>query len=111
MTPIPNLDEMNLTELLQILSSRGYGSFRLKRSTPRDRLIHLIQSGEIPSPDELAGSTETRKALAAWISKYRVSIETQLPCKGVNRGICTIFPCPEGKHLDCYLGARDKINV
>ncbi len=103
----PNhLEYMNRTELLQILSGEQYGYLRLRATVPKDRLIYLIQSKEQPRPEEVAQTTDTRRKLQMWIDQNKTQIESQLPCSGPNRGKCTVYPCSEGKHLDCYLSAQ-----
>lgn len=102
----PPLEYMNRTELLQILSGEQYGYQRIRASVPKERLIHLIVSREPARPEEIAQTSETRRKLQLWIDRNRTQIESQLPCQGPNRGKCTIYPCSEGKHLDCYLGAQ-----
>lgn len=97
---------MNRTELLQILSTEKYGFLRLRGSIPLERLAHLIRTGEQPTPDEIALTSDSRRKLQLWIDRNRLQIESQLPCSGPNKGKCTIYPCSEGKHLDCYLSAQ-----
>jgi hypothetical protein len=99
-------DYMNRTELLQLLASDKHGNHRLRTTVPAERLIHLLRTGEQPQPEELAQTTETRKKLQVWIEKNWLQIGSQLPCSGPNKGKCTIYPCSEGKHLDCYLHAQ-----
>lgn len=97
---------MNTTELLQILSSEKYGHLRLRRDLSQDRLLYLVRTKERPNPDELAQTSDTRRRLQLWIERNWIQIGSQLPCSGPNKGKCTIYPCSEGKHLDCYLSAQ-----
>lgn len=97
---------MNRTELLQILSSEKYGHLRLKASVPLDRLAHLVRTMERPTPEEIALTSDSRRKLQLWIDRNKLQIESQLPCSGPNKGKCTIYPCSEGKHLDCFLSAQ-----
>lgn len=106
MNPDVPLEWLNRSELLQILSREEYGYLRLRASVPKERLIHLISTKEPPSPDELAKTTETRQRLQSWIQKNWDQINSQLPCSGELRGKCTVYPCSEGRHLDCYLSAK-----
>lgn len=101
------LEAMNRTELLQILAGGGHGRLRLRSSIGRERLIHLIRTGEEPKPEELAKTTETRARLEVWIEKNRALVGSQLPCEGPNSGKCTIYPCTEARHLNCYIDAKD----
>ena len=97
---------MNRTELLQLLATEKYGYLRLKASVPIERLAHYVRTMEQPPPEEIALTSDSRRKLQMWIDKNRMQIESQLPCSGVNRGKCTIYPCSEGKHLDCFLSAQ-----
>ncbi len=94
---------MNKSELLQILASDKYGNLRLKHSVSIERLAHLVKTGEKPTSDELL--SDSRRRLQLWIERNAAQIASQLPCSGPNKGKCTIYPCSEGKHLDCYLAA------
>ena len=99
-------DYMNQTELLKILSSEKYGYLRLRRGIPLERLAHLVRTMERPTPEEHALTSDTRRRLQLWIERNWTQIGSQLPCSGPNKGKCTIYPCSEGKHLDCYLAAQ-----
>lgn len=99
-------DYMNRTELLQILSTEKYGYLRVRASVPLERLAHLVRTMEQPTSEEIALTADSRRKLHMWIDKNRLQIESQLPCSGPNRGKCTIYPCSEGKHLDCFLAAQ-----
>ena len=103
----PPLEELNDTELLELL--RRDTDLRLRRSVPRERIIHLITSGEKPLETEVAHTALTRKRLQGWILSNWVGIESQLPCKGMTRGHCTIHHCPDTRHLDCYLAVEKRI--
>jgi len=106
---LPSLHELNTTELLAILRSQT--GMVLKRSVPRDRLIQLVEDGGKPLPEELAGTNETRRILQTFIERNWSWIGSQVPCKGENAGRCTIYPCPEGRHLDCYTANKENIRV
>lgn len=106
MSELPPLEQLNISELLQILSNAGHGRHRLRRSVPRERLIHLIKTGDQPEDDEISQTSVTRHNLQVWIEKNWAGIGSQLPCVGPNRGKCTIYPCTEGRHLDCYLSVK-----
>lgn len=97
---------MNQTELIRILSSEKYGFLRVRSGIPKERLIHLVKTGEQPQPEEIAQTSDTRRRLQLWIERNWAQIGSQLPCSGPNKGKCTIYPCSEGKHLDCYLSAQ-----
>ena len=101
------LEALNTTELLQILSNPNNGGHRLKAGLSQERLIYLIRTGENPLPAETAQTTDTRAQLEYWIRKVAWDgINSQLPCLGEDRGKCSIYPCSEGRHLACYLGAK-----
>jgi len=106
---LPNLDDLNVTELLAILRSQT--RMVLRRSVPRERLVRLLEEGGKPPPNELAGTNETRRILQGFLEKNWSWICSQLPCKGENAGKCTIYPCPEGRHLDCYTANKENIRV
>lgn len=99
------LEHLNISELLQILLGPERGGHRLRRSVPAERLIHLIRTGETPTPDEISAVTDTRKRLQMWVNDNWIRVGSQLPCSGETRGQCTIHECTDGRHLDCYHGA------
>jgi hypothetical protein len=106
---LPALEDLNLTELLAILRSQT--RMVLKRSVSRERLIQLIEEGGQPLPEELSGTNETRRILQTFLEKNWSVVVSQIPCKGENAGKCTIYPCPEGRHLDCYTSNKEHIRV
>lgn len=101
-TQVP-LEQLNLSELLEILRRHGY---RVSPAVQKERLIHLINSGEPPRQEELSGTMPSRVRLEKWIDQNRTYISSQLPCTGPLQGRCTLYDCPDGRHLDCYLGAE-----
>ena len=101
-----SLEQLNLSELLQILNNAGHGRLRLRRSVSKDRLIYLIRTGETPKDEEISMTSKTRSKLQGWIEGNWDGIGSQLPCTGPRRGQCTVYPCTEGRHLDCYLSAK-----
>src|SRR5262245_3345328 len=104
-----NLDDLNDTELAAHV--RAKTGVIIKRSTPRSRLIEIIEKGVMPTQEEWAGTMETRRSLELIIEKNWDWVNSQLPCKGENRGKCTVYPCPEGRHVDCYTSNRGQIQV
>ena len=103
------LENLNQSELLQILANSGHGNLRLKVTTPRERLIDLIRSDGIPHKREISGTARTRLELQEWIETNWDRIGSQLPCTGPTRGMCTVYPCSEGRHIECYLSAQKHI--
>lgn len=101
------LDELNDTELWEIarmqLSSAWRRPIRLYRHVSRERVIHLIESNELPRPEEIL--LESRLKLELWVTKNWEMVNSQLPCVGPLRGKCTMYPCPEGRHFTCYASA------
>ncbi len=83
----------------------------VRRSVGRNRLIQILENGGGPAADEVAPTQETRRKLQVYIEKNWTNIQSQLPCKGENRGRCTIYNCPEGRHVDCYLSALPHMRV
>lgn len=108
MTPEINYDALNKTELIYLIRSKS--NIVVKRSLDVARLIELAK-GSDPTPEEISPTTNSRKSLQLFIEKNWGALNSQLPCKGENRGKCTIYPCPEGRHLDCYLSAEPHMRV
>lgn len=104
---MPALETLNFTELLEII--RHQLGVRLKRSVPKERLIQLIYEGGKPLEEELSGTGESRKKLELALAGKWSSVVSQLPCKGATRGKCTVHPCTESRHLDCFIEARGKL--
>ena len=102
-------DTLNWTELASLI--RGRHGVIIKRSVPRERLLEIVASNTSPNPEELASSNESRRKLQVFIDKNWKWIESQLPCKGENRGKCTIYNCPEGRHADCLIGAGPQLKM
>lgn len=98
---LPNLGDLNRTELLSII--RRHTGLVVKRQVPLERLVELVETGATPKDEELAGTNRTRRSLQDLILKNWDWVNSQLPCTGPHRGQCTIYPCPEGRHLDCYV--------
>lgn len=102
-----SLTELNQSELLELVFiHRG---FRLRRDTPQDRVIYLLEhQQEQPLPQEIPNTTETRTRLEVWILQNWNALQSQLPCKGHNRGHCSTYPCSEMRHLSCWSANKDK---
>lgn len=118
---------LNNTELAQLI--RRQTGMVVKRSMGREEMIEvlgnnrpLFPGGEKPLPDQMGGGTyyedpeisntdSSRKRLQLYIEKNWVGIQSQLPCKGDNRGRCTIYPCPEARHIDCLLAAGPHLKI
>lgn len=102
-------DELNDTELWEMARVQLTGAWgrpiRLKRSLPRERVIELIENNLQPATEEMV--LETRFRLEQWVAKNWEGVNSQLPCRGLNRGKCTVFPCPDGRHFACFLEARE----
>jgi hypothetical protein len=102
-----HLDELNDTELWEIarlqLSSAWCKPIRLSRNVPRERVMYLIEANQPPEPREVL--IETRLRLQQWVKKNWDLVNSQLPCQGPDRGKCTEYACPEGRHLTCFKSA------
>lgn len=100
------LEHMNTTELRQlILRHTGY---RVKAGLPKARLVELAAgTGATPTKAEISGTSETRAKLQQWVSTNWKLINSQIPCEGENKGRCTVYPCSDGKHLDCFTAAGE----
>lgn len=102
--PLPELPTLNTTELLNII--RRQTGMIVKRSVEREWLLQIIEYGDPPAPHEVADTMETRRRLQVFVEKSWDWLNSQLPCKGEKRGKCTIYPCPDARHLDCYMAAQ-----
>lgn len=100
---------LNSTELAAIIRQRS--GLIVKRCVSHERLVELVTTGQAPNPDEVAGTAKTREVLQSFIEKQWTFINSQLPCTGPTRGKCTIHPCPEGRHVDCYTGNLEAIRL
>lgn len=130
MNPIPPeipeqnlLSSLNETELAQLI--RRQTGLIVARGMGRDRMIELLENGGMPKPEgtswdshgvmyfhpEISKTQDSRKRLQLFIEKNWNSLQSQLPCKGENRGRCTIYPCPEGRHIDCLLAASSHMKM
>lgn len=98
---------LNITELTQLL--RQSTGWVVRASVSKERLASFLYGFEQPTAEDLAESTKTRISLQVFIEKNRTVFDSQLPCKGENKGRCTIYPCPEGRHADCFLAAGPHI--
>lgn len=103
------LHSLNFTELAYIF--RRQTGLAIKRSVPITRLIQLLEDSGLPLADEISPTTDSRKRLQLYIEKNWNAINSQLPCKGNDRGHCTVYNCPEGRHIDCLLSATPHMNV
>lgn len=103
------LHMLNVTELAYII--RRQSGLVVKRSVSKERLIQLLENGGLPEAEEVSPTTESRKRLQLYVEKNWTGIQSQLPCKGENKGKCTIYPCPEGRHVDCLLSATPHMNI
>lgn len=104
-----DLTQMNETELA--LLARSQTGLVVKRSVGKERLIQLQEYGGRPEEHEVSPTNESRKRLQLYIEKNWTGIQSQLPCKGENRGRCTIYPCPEGRHIDCLISATPHMKL
>lgn len=112
---------MNATELLYLV--RCQTGLVVKRSVDRARLIEMVvgthqqqqdptvRQQAYPRAEELAASNDSRQKLQVFIEKNWEGVQSQLPCKGENRGRCTIYPCPEARHFDCLISAAPHMKM
>lgn len=101
-----DLTELNKTELIELL--RLQTGRRLSRTLSNNELIEMMNTGEIT---RFARTEHSRMRLEQFIQKNWDYYQTNLPCRGqINEGNCTIFRCPEGRHIDCYLNVKDQID-
>jgi hypothetical protein len=102
-----DLMRLNITELTQLIRQRT--GWVVKASVPKERMAAFLYGQDQPTAEDLADTTKTRHTLQVFIEKNWTLFGSQLPCKGENRGRCTIYPCPEGRHVDCFLAAGPHI--
>jgi hypothetical protein len=111
---------LNETELAQLI--RRQTGVVIARSVGRDCMLDILENNWIPDPNvfldgqgeipsEVSKTDESRKKLQLYIEKNWNGIQSQLPCKGENRGRCTVYPCPEARHVDCLLAAGPHLKV
>lgn len=120
-----DLTFLNGTELAQLIRQRT-GTI-VARSAGADRMAELLEHNEAPDPggmhqvgvdntwvefpNETSDTNDSRKRLQLYIEKNWNGIQSQLPCKGENRGRCTIYPCSEGRHVDCLIAAGPHLKI
>lgn len=120
-----DLNFLNDTELAQLI--RQSTGVIVARSAGADRMIELLEHNEIPDQgglrqvgvdntgvefqNETSDTNDSRKRLQLYIEKNWNGIQSQLPCKGENRGRCTIYPCSEGRHVDCLIAAGPHLKI
>lgn len=118
-----DLSLLNETELTQLIRSQT--GVIVARSIGRDRMIEMMTYGYKPDSggtrlvgdeniefsSEFSKTNDSRKRLQLYIEKNWNGIQSQLPCKGENRGRCTIYPCSEGRHVDCLLAAGPHLKM
>jgi len=94
------LDQLNLTELIQLCREAGLGS--VGRATPREQVYAALDEGaRADCPLE-----ERRETMEAHIRANYRRLRTQLP--GCN-GKCTTFGCPDLIVQRCWNGLKDDI--
>ena len=95
-------EDLNKTELLELI--RHQTGRRLSRKLNNNELIEILNTGILRSYSE---TEKTRLQLEQFIDKNWEYYQTNLPCKGqVNEGKCTIYKCPEARHIGCYLAVK-----
>lgn len=94
--------KLNETELLGIARRQGLGF--LRRGIPKDELVSIIGGYTQPQPHHYAGTAGTRAILQKYIAENIERVRSQLPgCDGM----CTTFPCSEGRHALCFAPNTD----
>lgn len=101
-----DLNELNKTELIEIL--RLQTGRRVSRTLATNDIINMLDTGSIST---FSKTEKTRYRLEQFIEKNWDYYQTNLPCRGEpNEGKCTVYRCPEGRHVDCYLNVKDEID-
>lgn len=95
------LDNVNLTELIQMARSAGLGN--VGRNLPREDIIAMLEGTRKPKVDPIEPQ---RVRMEAHIRKHFQSLRTQLPCP---QGRCTTFGCPDIIVQRCWAGFKDHI--
>ena len=91
------LEQCNETELLQLAHRQGLGT--LRRGLDHQELVAIVAGVISPESRHLSDSTWTRAKLEATIFANWDQLMSQLPgCTGK----CSIYPCTEGKHAQCF---------
>ena len=86
------LDEVNLTELVQMARAAGLGNI----TADRDAIIEALEHGE---PGEPCLLEERRELMQEHIHRNFDRLRTQLPnCNGK----CVTFGCPAMVVVDCW---------
>lgn len=94
------LDDINLTELVQMARSAGIGN--IGRQTPHTELIEVIEGADaVPCVLE-----PQRVRMESHIQKHFRSLRTQLPCR---EGKCSSFGCPDIIVQRCWDGFKEHI--
>ncbi len=103
------IERYNRTELVEIIRRRT--NLIVQRSLPIERLQVLASTTEMPRMDECAGTASSRHKLQVFVVQNWAQINSQLPCTGSTRGQCTVHPCSEGRHLDCFMSVPPHLLV
>jgi len=88
----------NETELL--FMARKVGAGVLRRGLPKEVLLSLVVRDIEPTDEHFAKTQHTRAALTAFVQEHIGVVRSQLP--GCN-GLCSVYPCSEGRHALCYI--------
>ncbi len=100
-----DFENFNKTELIEL--HRIQHGRRISRSTSNQSLIEMMENGRI---DRISPKEKTRAKLQVFIKSNWSLYQTNLPCRGqINEGQCTVFKCPEARHVDCYLNVKSQI--
>ena len=94
----------NEAELLSMARRQGLG--HLRRGLGIELLVKLV-TGEIEVTQEhRSGTMETRARLQKFIQDNIERTRSQLP--GCN-GMCTTYPCSDGRHALCFGVNKDTV--
>ena len=92
------LEELNVTELLQLAAEQGLGI--LSAAIPRSRLKDIVMGAEEPTEEDLCPSVANRAQLHDFVEAYKEITHPQLPdCLGQ----CLTHGCPLGVALNSYI--------
>ena len=100
-----NLEELNKTELIELI----YRRFGKRVNEERELLLDIL-NGELPIENVPQRTIDSRRKLQVFIEQNYEAVQTNLPCRAeFNAGKCTIFPCSDVMHKNCYNGAKEHI--
>ena len=101
-----DFNQLNKSELLELL--RLQTGRRVSTINTQEELITMLNGEDL---HRFAKTEGTRAKLQIFIEKNWELYQTNLPCRGKpNEGKCTIFRCPDGRHVNCYMNVQSQMS-